>query len=396
LYHQFTRELIQLKDFQLHELIKDNQKRWVARLLPMKTTHHCKHCSIKGHIHGRKTRTLRHQWIPGRKDLYVEIPVIRYRCTCCNKTWTPSYEGIPERGQVTDHFKSLVIDYCFGKSIQEVARTINEPYSNVERWYYEKAPTLLPQTDHRKAPHSLCMDELAIRKGHTYALAFMDPASGHIWHMSEGKSRISIQEGMSQWPFATPPKVVVTDLAPGMSETVKEMWPETHIVADKFHVIQLLTQSIERTRRFSQGGQHKHKTIRHQRRLLMTIPEKLKVDEIEKRDILLASSSALQDLYQALQELREMYDQPTQKAGQEHFETWLNTYLFGRTSVLKKVAKTLLKWKTPILNYFVYRLTNGPMEGTNNKIKVLKRRAYGYRNQDHFFTRIRLECKQPA
>lgn len=91
-----------------------------------------------------------------------------------------------------------------------------------------------------------------------------------------------------------------------------------------------------------------------------------------------------------------MYDQPSLKVGQEHFDTWLNTYLFGRTSVLRKVAKTLHKWKTPILNYFAHRLTNGPMEGTNNKIKVLKRRAYGYRNQDRFFTRIHLECKQPA
>lgn len=86
-----------------------------------------------------------------------------------------------------------------------------------------------------------------------------------------------------------------------MSETVKEVWPEAHVVADKFYVIQLLTQSI-----FSQGSENKHKTIRHKRRLFMTIPEKLKNDKIEKRDILLASSTALHDLYQALKELREM------------------------------------------------------------------------------------------
>lgn len=64
-----------------------------------------------------------------------------------------------------------------------------------------------------------------------------------------------------------------------MSETVKEVWPGAHVVADKFYVIQLLTQSI-----FSQGSENKHKTIRHKRRLFMTIPEKLKNDKIEKRE----------------------------------------------------------------------------------------------------------------
>lgn len=397
MYLQFTRELIQLKDFQLHELKKDTVRGyWVASLLPLKRRHECENCNVNGHIHGHKTRRLRHQWIPGRQDLYIEIPVYRYRCPLCRKTWTPSWEGIPQRGKVTEHFKQTVTEYCHGKSIHDAAVTLRVPYSNVERWFYELAPKGLPIANQELTPKTLCIDEFAVRKGHNYALAFMDPSTGHVWHTGEGKSRKAIQEALLQWPFTKPPKVVVTDLAPGMSDTVKEIWSETDIVADKFHVIQLLTNAIERARKFSQGVQHKHKAIRHQRRLLMTAPEKLKADEIEKKDILLASSTALQDLYQALQDLRAMYEAKSYEEGSSRLNTWLDNYLFGRTSVLNKVAKTILGWKECILNYFTYRLTNGPMEGTNNKIKVLKRRAYGYRNLERFFTRNRLECKQPA
>lgn len=396
MYHQFTKELIQLKDFRLHELKKDAQKRWVASLLPKNENRSCPRCQVLGHIHGHKTRILRHQWIPRRQDLFVAIPITRYRCPQCRKTWTPPLEGIPARGFVTDHFKMTVTQYCFGKTIHEVAKEVKESYSNVERWYYDKAPAFLPEANDIHAPESLCIDEFAIRKGHRYALAFMDPVSGHIWHTSEGKSREKVQQAMKQWPFSQRPKVVVTDLAPGMAKTVQEIWPTTNIVADKFHVIQLLTSAIERARKFTQGTQNKHKEIRHQRRLLMTKPEKLNEDEKGKRDILLASNPRLQDYYDALQQLRDMYAAPNYQEGKKRFEHWINTYIFGHVSSLQNVAKTFLQWKEPILNYFHYRLTNGPLEGTNNKIKVLKRRAYGYRNQERFFTRIRLECKQPA
>ncbi|MGR6118239.1 transposase [Aeribacillus composti] len=59
------------------------------------------------------------------------------------------------------------------------------------------------------------------------------------------------------------------------------------------------------------------------------------------------------------------------------------------------MAKTLLQWKTEILNYFKYRITNAKIEGTNNLIKTIKRRSFGCPNQEKFTLRIRLECQQP-
>lgn len=68
-----------------------------------------------------------------------------------------------------------------------------EPYSNVERWFYEQASNLLPDIKETDSPEQLCLDEFAIRKGHCYAFALMDPTTGHIWQTSEGKSRKSIR-----------------------------------------------------------------------------------------------------------------------------------------------------------------------------------------------------------
>lgn len=352
MYRQFTKELIQLKEFRLHELFKSEDDRWVATLKPVELHNRCTGCDVKAHIHNRKSRTLRHQWIPGRRDLYVQIPVYRFRCPLCGITWSSNWEGIPQRGHVTEHFKATVTEYCFGKTIQEVANNLLEPYSNVERWFYEQASNLLPDIKETDSPEQLCLDEFAIRKGHCYAFALMDPTTGHIWQTSEGKSRKSIQDGLLHYPFRQPPKVVVTDLAPGIAETIIDVWPEVDIVADKFHVIQLLTRTIEQTRKLI-SKEDKHKKIRHQRRLLMTLPSKLKDNELEERDCLLEDQPKLQELYQALQDLRKMYEAKDFHEGDRYFKQWIQKYMYGMVPALQKVAKTLLQWKKPILNFLL-------------------------------------------
>lgn len=101
----------------------------------------------------------------------------------------------------------------------------------------------------------VCLDEFALQKGHTYGVNLMDAQSGHIWQVTEGRSREQVRNALEQWPFAMAPQVVVTDLAPGMAETVRQVWKNTLVVADKFHVIQLFSKSLEaaRKRNYARG-----------------------------------------------------------------------------------------------------------------------------------------------
>jgi len=393
----FTEHLVQLKEFHVESVLPDAEnKRFVAQLQPRQNTYCCPDCNRLAQGHGQKTRTLRHQWIPGRWDLYVAVPILRKKCVHCNQTWTVRWNGIPERGNVTEHFKKVMYHYCQGKSIQEVAKAFEEPYTTVERWYYDQARQSLPSADQvKQAPARLCIDDFAIKRGHQYAMAYMDHETGRVWELSEGRDRASIQTKLKNWPFAKPPEVVVTDLARGIEHTVCAVWKEVLLVADKFHVIQLFTKKLEHARkRLLQVKKHRH--IRHKRRLLMTKPENLKPDERDKRDLLLAEHEDLRTLYDALQDFRKIYDSRNFKDAKTLWKEWLNKYMYSTTGAARSLTETLLAHETMIFNYFKARYTNGPMEGTNNKIKTLKRRAYGFRNQERFFTRIRLECAQAA
>ena len=83
------------------------------------------------------------------------------------------------------------------------------------------------------------MDEFALRKGHLYGLNLMDAHLGHVWQVTSGRSRNQVLAALNAWPLVSPPQLIVTDLALGMADTVRSIWPETKVVADKFHFLQL-------------------------------------------------------------------------------------------------------------------------------------------------------------
>src|SRR5690606_6418661 len=117
----------------------------------------------------------------------------RPRCNSCSLTWTVRWSGIPERGQVTEHFKRMVSKKCIGQSFEGVARELQLPASTVAHWFYEYADEALAQPEDYEAPKVVCLDEFALKKGHHYSVAILDAESGHVWHASPGKSREKVQ-----------------------------------------------------------------------------------------------------------------------------------------------------------------------------------------------------------
>ena len=185
--------------------------------------------------------------------------------------------------------------------------------------------------------------------------------------------------------------MAIRHLAPGMAESVRQVWKDTIVVADKFHVIQLFSKYLERARKRS-TFQGSHKQGRHAQRLLHTPPSRLKPFEKEELDQWFKQDKTIHCVYHSLQNMRSVYNCPSE-IGVSALSEWISTHLFSPIPVVRSIAKTIIQWRSEIEAYFTYRYTNARIEGTHNRIKVLKRRAYGYRNMQRFATRIRLECK---
>lgn len=389
----FTTDFIALSAFQVGSFEQVENGDWVIHLDPVSSTVPCPVCQVPSTNHARPgRRRLRHRHVPGWRNVLISVPTWRQRCDQCFLTFTVEWPGIPVRGQVTDTFRSMCVARCHGRDFASVSREIGVKYTTLERWYDQEAEKLIPSATEYLAPSAVCLYEFALQKGHTYGINLMDADTGHVWQVTPGRSRKQVQAALKAWPFTQPPEVVVTDLAPGMADIVRQIWPKSTVVADQFHVLQLFGQSLEAWRKLHSTSDT-HQRGRHEQRLLHKEPDTLKEEEQQELKEWLEKDPALKELHGSLQSLRAVYRNTTPESGREAFESWLQKYQWSTSSPVKRIAKTLLQWRDAIESYFLYRYTNAKIEGTHNKIKVLKRRAYGYRNLRRFALRIRLECK---
>jgi transposase len=161
-------------------------------------------------------------------------------------------------------------------------------------------------------------------------------------------------------------------------------------VLDRFHLIQFFTDALQRRRRYLGEAKKQHKA-RFIDRCLACKPEQLTAEE---RGFVVRwhqEDLHTRHIYQALNHMRYVLKAKTVTQARRRLNEWFKRYQFHMCGAVSKIAKTLIVREQAILNTIISPLSNGVMEGTNNKIKLIKRRGFSYRNDERFFLRLRLE-----
>ena len=191
------------------------------------------------------------------------------------------------------------------------------------------------------------------------------------------------------------------DMSKSYRSAVEQFLPHVCIVFDRFHVMQLVSKTIDKVRRKQQKqmDEEKCKTLKGNRFLLLANYENLTPDETERLDIALGVNAPLFIIHTMKEQLRLLWSKPNKKSGRRFLATWImdaieaaDYYLqVTGTKVLeplRKLAQSLIRHFTGIINFFDHPITNGRIEGINNKIKTMKRQAYGYRDNEYFKLRL--------
>jgi transposase len=191
------------------------------------------------------------------------------------------------------------------------------------------------------------------------------------------------------------------DMSKAYRSAVIKILPHTRIVFDRFHVMQLVSKTIDKVRNkqkesLSKEGQ---KLIKGSKYLLLTNFSNLKPHKQIKLNLILEANEPLFIMHTMKEQLRLLWECSSLCEAKRYLESWINEALMiseiykeaFESSVLKplsRLAWTLIDHFYGILSYFVFPITNGKMEGTNNKIKTLKRQAYGFRDKVYFKLRL--------
>lgn len=257
-------------------------------------------------------------------------------------------------------------------------------HTTVERWFYLYAPGQLVKEEAKE----ICVDEFATCKGHNYATSVLNTETGRVLSIVENRDEAAITLLLKRVTGKI--RSAVSDFAPAMANAIRAVFPKAIHVLDRFHLIQFFTDALQRRRRYLNEAKKQHKA-RFIDRCLARKPEELSEDESGFVAQWLQEDVNTRHIYQALNHMRYVLKATTITQAKRRLKEWFKRFQFHTCSAVSKIAKTLIVREEALWNTILSPLSNGIMEGTNNKIKLIKRRGFGYRNNAHLFLRIRLE-----
>jgi transposase len=237
----------------------------------------------------------------------------------------------------------------------------------------------------------LGVDEFSIKKGHEYMTVVIDLETGKIIYAVEGRNKKSITPFLRKLARkATNLTAIAMDMSGPYESAVREILPGVDIVFDHYHVMALISKAIDEIRREQQRRCNDVglRTLKGQRFLLLKNFEKLGTNERSSLQALFEVNKPLAIAHTMKEQLRLLWEKPNSQEGARCLVWWIMEALESNISELARVARTLIAHSKGILAYFKHQITNAKTEGINNKIKTLKRQAYGYRDMEYFKLRL--------
>ena len=352
----------------------------------------CPKCG-KRHLVKNGYRTRDFLGLPiGGKKIIIRMKVQRYKCKCCDYDQQEKIPFATGSCSYTHRFAKYVVDMLRSMTLKDVAARLDISWDTVKEIHstYLESHYSPPSLD---GVECIGIDEFAVRKGHVYKTIVVDLTTGRILYVGEGKGIDSLaafwkrvkRKGISI-------KYVATDLSAAFTSSVLENCPEAVHVFDHFHVVKLMNEKLDEIRRLQYHTEkdiNKRKVLKGTRYLLLSNGTDIFDKDYKNRlDNALAMNEPLSKAYYLKEQLREIWTQAYKEEAERVLMDWVEQAKESKIPQLQKMAMTLLAHKKGILAWYDCHISTGKVEGINNKIKVMKRNAYGFRDERYFKLRL--------
>lgn len=379
----------QIEDVQVlkHEYHSDRIL-FEAVLTPKKIP--CPCCGEKDLISkGLKIRKLRMAPL-GDKIAILILRLHRLQCVNCLYVWWPPIPFAKPKKRYTDSFERFVVRLMGFATIEHVANLLGVSWSLIKNIHKEYLRREYQNPDIGSLRY-VGVDEFSIRKGHEYMTIFINLETGEIIHAVEGKSMESVTPFLLELKEqAKQLKAMAMDMNAAYASAVQNHLPEVDVVFDRFHVVALLNKTIEEVRRDQQARCNDVgvKVIKGMRFLLLRNYENLDFKKKSSLESLLEVNQPIALAHAMKEQIRLFWSKQTVKEGIKFLAWWIMDAVETGIRELERAGKTLLRHWQGLVNYFKHPITNAKTEGINNKIKTMKRQAYGFRDMEYFKLRL--------
>lgn len=355
----------------------------------------CAHCQSKAvRKKSSYTRLVHHELIGNRRSV-LRFKAYKLYCNTCGRYGNQQFPGINKHQRATWRSQAAVFhEHTRGVSQKDLAHQYKKGKATIERWYQRHYQEQNKELLNRPCPVVLGIDEHFFSKKQGFATTLCDLRKHKIFDVVRGRSEKDLSEYLQQLQGKERVKVVCMDLSSTYRSIVKKHFPNALIVADRFHVIRLMQHQCMMTYR------QLSKQIKSNRgilALLRTRPDNLSPEKKAKRDAFLAENPAIDAIYQFQQQLHTLLMKRalTQNGCRKIIPTFLEMLAELKQSSFKALAslgKTLCSWKDEVARMWRFSKSNGITEGFHRKMKLIQRRAYGFRNFENYRVRVRVLC----
>ena len=384
LYNNYTEKLIGLQDVIVKNITKNNENIFITVEL-IKKPHICPSCGcLTSYVHDYRVQKI-HDIPSFGRNVFLLLRKRRYVCNECGKrffeenTWLPRYYRLTKRlvGYIIDRLSDV-------RSFTSVAKEVNLSISTVIRMFDIVGTPMV------NMPKVLSIDEF---KGNTgrekYQCIITDPENRTILDILPTRHKNDLICYFKKFDRRKT-KYFVCDMWRAYEDISKTFFKQATFVVDKYHFIRQVTWAFEKVRKEEQQRFSKTRRIyfKRSKRLLTKRFIDLTPEEAQQVFVMLDSSDKLKRAYWLKESYYELLKAHSSSEAKKLLSEWINAAGGSGIEAFVKCSDTMVNWSTGILNSFDCTYTNGFTEGVNNKIKVIKRNAYGYRNFERFRKRI--------
>lgn len=386
LYKHFTEKLLGLQDVDIEKIEEiDNSIHIHCRL--ERKMHKCPCCGKStDKVHDYREQIVKD--IPAfGKNIFIHLKKRRYRCSC-GKRFAENVSFLPRYHRMTNRLPLYIIDKLRNEvSFSNVAREVNLSVSTVIRVFD------LVSYSPKELPVALSIDEFkGNTNGEKYQCILADPVNKVVLDILPKRYEHYLTEYFNRFDKSNRDKVkfFVSDMWKPYSDISSVWFKSATQIVDKYHWIRQIIWAFEAVRKQEQKKFSKshRKYFKNSRNLLIKRFNYLSDEQKQQVNIMLYASPILSTAHFYKEDFLRILDCKDRVSAKDTMSDWINSALDCGIPQFEKCAKTMLNWLTGILNSFSSPITNGFIEGCNNKIKVLKRNAYGYKNFKRFRNRI--------
>lgn len=332
--------------------------------------------------------------ISGRR-VYLHLTTYQFECQRCKRLFYEQFSFVEKNQQMTARFERYIYQRCIGVELQYVVVQEDLCWKTVDRIFKKYAQR--ESLDLFAGVRALGIDEIALKKGHNdFACVLVNLETGQVIDVLPERTKdylIQYFKGLGP-AFCARIAVFSSDMWGGFISTGEQMFPHATIVVDRFHFFAHIQKALDQARKALRRQYKDRDELKRIKYLLLKNNDRLTEAERDRLAVLFAQADyvELKQVYQAKETLRSIFERRLSRAEAEVvLRHWEQVVAAQANRFLASFLKTFRTWKHYVVNYFQGHFSTGLVEGINNKIKLIKRRAFGYVNFDNFRRRVIIE-----